>query len=114
MQRLNRRDFLKFAGLSSVGLAVAACAAPGASPAAPAASGASSGSAPAGQGVTITLVESWFGIPQFRESIEPVNQAISKKMQGEGMNVTIQSLLLDDHETKYTALYAAGALYFCL
>ena len=33
MQQLNRRNFLKFAGISSVGLALAACAAPGAAPA---------------------------------------------------------------------------------
>lgn len=107
MQRLNRRDFLKFAGLSGVGIALTACAAPGASQSAPAAGGASS--APGGAGTTITLVESWFGIPQFRESLDPVNQAISKKMQDDGLNVTIQSLLLDDHDAKYTALYAAGA-----
>jgi len=104
MQSLNRRNFLKFAGFSGVGLALAACAAPGSAPA-----GGGAGAAPGAAGLTITLVESWFGVPQFRESIDPVNEAISKKMQDEGLNVTIQSLLLDDHEAKYTALYAAGA-----
>ena len=103
MKQLNRRDFLKFAGVSSVGMALAACAAPGAAPAG------EGGAAPGQQAVTITLVESWFGVPQFRESIDPVTQAISEKMQSEGLNVTIQSLLLDDHATKYPALYAAGS-----
>jgi hypothetical protein len=28
-----------------------------------------------------------------------VTQAISEKMQSEGLNITIQSLLLDDHAT---------------
>jgi putative aldouronate transport system substrate-binding protein len=101
MQRLNRRDFLKLAGVSSVGMALAACAG------APAPS--EGGAAPAQQPVTITLVESWFGIPQFRESIDPVTKAISEKMQSEGLNITLQSLLLDDHATKYPALYAAGS-----
>ena len=103
MQLLNRRNFLKFAGISSVGLALAACAAPGAAPAG------EGGAAPSQQAVTITLVESWFGVPQFRESIDPVTAEITKKMQSEGLNVEIQSLLLDDHATKYTALYAAGS-----
>jgi ABC-type glycerol-3-phosphate transport system substrate-binding protein len=102
MQRLNRRDFLKMAGVSSVGLALAACAAPGA---APAGDSAAPGAAP----VVITLVESWFGVPQFRESIEPVTQAISAKMQSEGLNVELRSLILDQHAEKYTALYAAGS-----
>src|SRR5688572_26681074 len=102
MQQLNRRNFLKLAGVTSVGMALAACAAPGGAPAG------EGGAAPAQQAVTITLVESWFGIPQFRESLDPVTQAISEKMQSEGLNITIQSLLLDDHATKYTALYAAG------
>ncbi len=102
MQRLTRRDFLKAAGLTTVGMAMAACAAPGAAPAA-------GGGAPAQQPVTITMVESWFGVPQFRESIEPVMAEISKKMQSEGLNVEIQSMLLDDHNTKYPALYASGA-----
>jgi hypothetical protein len=104
MKQLNRRDFLKFAGISSVGLALAACAAPGSAPAS-----SEGGAAPAGQPVTITLVESWFGVPQFRESIEPVTAAVSKKMQDEGLNITLQSLVLDDHANKYPALYAAGA-----
>ena len=104
MQRMNRRDFLKAAGFSGVGLALAACAAPGAAPAAD-----TSGASPASEPVVITLVESWFGVPQFRESIEPVTQAISEKMQREGLNIELRSLLLDQHQEKYPALYAAGS-----
>jgi putative aldouronate transport system substrate-binding protein len=104
MQHLNRRDFLKFAGVSSVGLALAACAAPGGAPA-----GGEGGAAPGQQVVTVTLVESWFGVPQYRESIEPVTAAISEKMQSEGLNIELQSLVLDQHEAKYSALYAAGS-----
>ncbi len=101
MQRLTRRDFLKAAGLTTVGMAMAACAAPGA---APAGSG-----APGEQPVMITMVESWFGVPQFRESLDPVMEAISQKMQADGLNVEIRAMLLDDHNTKYPALYASGA-----
>lgn len=102
MQRFSRREFLKAAGVGAVGLTLAACAAPGVAPAQP-------GGVPAQQPVSITLVESWFGVPQFRESIEPITQALSQKMQSEGLNIEISSLLLDQHEAKYTALYAAGA-----
>lgn len=102
MQRMSRRDFLKIAGVSSVGMALAACAG------VPAPGGAG-GSAPGQQPVTITMVESWFGVPQFRESIDPVTAEISKKMQSEGLNVEIRSLLLDQHDAKYPALYASGA-----
>lgn len=104
MQRMNRRDFLKAAGLSTVGLALAACAAPGGAPA-----GEGGDAAPSQQLVTITLVESWFGVPQYRESIEPVTTAISEKMQSEGLNIEIRSLILDQHDSKYPALYAAGS-----
>jgi putative aldouronate transport system substrate-binding protein len=103
MQPLNRRDFLKIAGMSTVGMALAACAAPGVAPAA------DSGAASAGEPVVITLVESWFGVPQYRESIDPVTQAISEKMQSEGLNIELRSLILDQHQEKYPALYAAGS-----
>lgn len=102
MQHMSRRDFLKVVGISSVGLTLAACAGM------PAPSS-DSGGAPGQQAVTITMVESWFGVPQFRESIDPVTAEISKKMQSEGLNVEIRSLLLDQHDTKYPALYASGA-----
>lgn len=102
MQRMTRRDFLKVAGISSAGMALAACTGVPAP-------GGTGESAPGQQPVTITMVESWFGVPQFRESIDPVTAEISKKMQSEGLNVEIRSLLLDQHDTKYPALYASGA-----
>jgi putative aldouronate transport system substrate-binding protein len=101
-----------------VGLLLAACAPPPA--AAPSSSSntaqgdsnaqpaPTSGSVSAGP-VKITFVESWFGVPQFKESIEPITKALSDKAKAEGLDVEFQSLILDDHETKYPALYASGA-----
>jgi len=119
MNKLTRRQVLKVLGVGSTGALVAACApAPpastGAQPAAPKSGAATSAPAPttapaAGAATTITLIESWFGVPQFKESIDPVTKALSDKAQAEGLNVQFQSLLLDDHETKYPALYASGA-----
>ncbi|NLG27779.1 MAG: DUF3502 domain-containing protein [Chloroflexi bacterium] len=40
--------------------------------------------------------------------IEPVNKALSDKMQDEGLNITLRSMVLDDHGTKYPTLYATG------
>src|SRR5262249_38160382 len=105
MKQLTRREMLKLMGVSSVGLALAACAPAGTAPAGNSGNAAAPGKAP----VKITLVESWFGVPQYAESINPVTQAISKKMQDEGLNIELQSLILEDHETKYPALYASGA-----
>ncbi len=107
MQKLTRRELLKFAGFSAAGLALAACTP--AQPGGAAPQGQSQGQAPAKAPIRITMVESWFGIPQFKESIDPITQAISKKMQSEGTNIEIVSLILDEHDTKYPALYAAGA-----
>jgi putative aldouronate transport system substrate-binding protein len=59
--------------------------------------------------VKITFVESWFGIPQFKEVIDPVTKVISEKMQSEGLPVEIESMILEDHQNKYTLLYASGA-----
>jgi putative aldouronate transport system substrate-binding protein len=104
MKQLNRREMLKMMGVTSVGLALAACA-----PAAPGAAPAEGGAAASQETVKITMIESWFGVPQFSESIDPVTQAISKKMQDEGLNIEIQSLILADHNAKYPALYASGS-----
>lgn len=101
MQTVSRRKFMQLAGMTSLGVALAACApAPAAAPAE-----GNAGTEP----ILITLVESWFGVPQFKESLEPITQAISKKMQEEGLNIELQSMILEDHNNKYTALYAAGA-----
>lgn len=127
MKKLSRREVLRVMGIGSAGALLAACAppapaaAPPASAAAPVATTAPAAAveptkepapaaAPAnGAPEKITLVESWFGVPQFKESIDPVTTALSKKAQAEGLNVEFSSLLLDDHETKYPVLYASGA-----
>jgi putative aldouronate transport system substrate-binding protein len=127
MKKLTRREMLKLTGISSVGVVLAACA-PSATPTAEAPKTADATAAPEATKapdatkapeptaapakkplVKITMVESWFGIPQFKESIDPVTTAISKKMQDEGVNIEIESMVLDDHEKKYTVLYASGA-----
>jgi len=59
--------------------------------------------------VTITVVESWFGVPQYQESVDPVMAAISKKMQDDGLNIEIKSMILSDHDAKYPLLFSAGA-----
>jgi putative aldouronate transport system substrate-binding protein len=121
MQKLSRRQLLKVMGIGSAGALLAACAAPAAPPAsAPtAASGDAAGgtteqpaptTAPAaGAPVKLTFIESWFGVPQFKESIDPITKALSEKAKAEGLNAEFTSMLLDDHETKYPALYASGA-----
>lgn len=104
MNRLSRRELLKWMGITGAGMALAACAPAGAPQSAAAGEG-----APDQAPVLITMVESWFGVPQYKESIDPVTQEISRKMQSEGLNVEIQSMILEDHENKYPALYASGA-----
>lgn len=107
MKKLSRRDMLKSMGVASAATLLAACqpaAQPGGQP-----GDAPSGNAPQGEKVVITLVESWFGVPQFKDSIDPVTQAISEKMQSEGLNIELRSMILDDHENKYTVLYSSGA-----
>lgn len=120
MKKISRRQVLKVVGMGSASAVLAACI-PQAPPAAPApavapgtSDAANQQSAPTtapatGAPVKITFIESWFGVPQFKESIDPVTQALSEKAQAEGLNAEFQSLLLDDHETKYPALYASGA-----
>ncbi len=58
----------------------------------------------------ITYVDSaGFGVPQYRESIDPIAKALSEKMQSEGVNLELQVLLLDDPTNEYPLLYASGA-----
>src|SRR5689334_17377455 len=128
MKKLSRREMLRLMGISAAGVGLAACgaAAPSAPTSAPQATSAPAATsapqattAPAateaaqpttapskGAPVKITFVESWFGVPQFKESIDPVTQAISQKAQAEGVNIDLQSMVLDDHANKYTVLYA--------
>ncbi len=58
----------------------------------------------------ITYVDSaGFGVPQYRETIDPIAKALSEKMQSEGVNLELQVLLLDDPTNEYPLLYASGA-----
>ena len=121
MNKISRRTLLKAAGLASTGAILAACqpalstTTTAATTAATQSSGESATKAPQPtqvppkkEVVKITLVESWFGIPQYKESLEPINKAISEKMQSEGLAIEIQSMILDDHTNKYPLLYSSG------
>ena len=58
----------------------------------------------------ITYVDSaGFGVPLYRETIDPIAEALSEKMQAEGVNLELQVLLLDDPRAEYPLLYASGA-----
>jgi hypothetical protein len=62
-----------------------------------------------GSPVKITLIESCFGVPQFKEGIGPITHALLEKAKAEGQNIEFQSMLLDDQQTKQPALYPSGA-----
>jgi putative aldouronate transport system substrate-binding protein len=120
MKTITRRELLRNTVLGAAGALLAGCAQaaptskpqPAAVPQAtqePAKPTAVPPTAAPAKPVKITLVESWFGVPQFKESIDPVNAEISKKMQSEGLNVEIQSMILENHSDKYPLLYASGA-----
>lgn len=124
MKSLNRRQFLKYTSVAAAAAALAACA-PAATPvveptkapeaaveptkAEEKATEAPTAAPAAAEPVKITFVESWFGVPQFADSISPVTTALSKKAQSEGVNVEFESMILDDHANKYAAMYASGA-----
>jgi putative aldouronate transport system substrate-binding protein len=127
MKKLTRREMLKVIGVGSVGVVAVACA-PAAAPAAeptkaveatkapeateapePTKAPEPTAEPPKAQPVKITMVESWFGIPQYAETLDPVTQAISSAMQSAGVNIEITSMILADHEAKYPLLYASGA-----
>jgi putative aldouronate transport system substrate-binding protein len=61
----------------------------------------------------VIFVESWFGVPQYVETIAPITEALSAKAQAEGVNVAFESMILDDHANKYPALFASGADFTC-
>jgi putative aldouronate transport system substrate-binding protein len=120
MKPISRRELLKVLGVTVPAITLAACQT--AEPEAPAVeepaveepaveepAPEATTEPPKGEPVLITIVESWFGLPQFAESLEPVNQAISAKMQEDGVNVAVRSMILDDHANKYAVLYASGA-----
>lgn len=124
MKKLSRRDMLKVVGVTIPAAVLTACAgAATEAPEEPMEEPATEESAaeepiveeeptsapPEAEPVLITMVESWFGMPQFQDVLEPVNEAISAKMQSEGVPVQVRSMILDDHESKYPVLYASGA-----
>lgn len=99
---ITRRQMLKLLGAARAGALLASCKQPAAEPTkAPTATVAQARAATATPApkapVTITYVECWFGIPQFGEVIDPVNQTLSEKMQDEGLDITVRSMVLDDH-----------------
>jgi len=58
----------------------------------------------------ITYVDSaGFGVPLYHETIDPIAEALSEKMQAEGLNLELQVLLLDAPRDEYPLLYASGA-----
>jgi len=133
MNKLSRREMLKLIGLGTVSTVLAACAQatttqppqptvkpteaaqpPAAAtatqkPPEPTATTAPTQTPPPAKVVKITLIESWFGVPQYKESIDPVTKAISAKAQSEGVAIQIESMILENHEQKYPLLYASGA-----
>lgn len=131
MKTLSRRGMLKLIGLTASGSILAACAPATEAPKAadpnaeqPQAAEPTKAEVkaeeptkvpdptkapPPAAPVKITLVESWFGVPQYSETIDPVNQVINDKMKADGVNIEIQSMILDDHAGKYPTLYASGA-----
>jgi putative aldouronate transport system substrate-binding protein len=122
MKKISRREMLKMAGVGSAGLVLAACAPQAATQAtaqatAAATTGPAATSAPAatampattGKAVKITLVESWFSVTQDKAVLDTVNKVISDKMKSEGLNIEIESLVLDDRAAKYPLLYSSGA-----
>lgn len=126
MKRISRRDILKGMGMGSAGLVIAACAPAPAAPPQEAATKAPEESGGKTQAeattppeptkapevkktVKVTLVESWFGVPQYQETLDPVNAAINAALASAGVPVEINSMILAEHESKYPLLYASGA-----
>jgi putative aldouronate transport system substrate-binding protein len=106
--KLSRREMLKLTGLGSAGLILAACAMPTEAPKPTQAPLPTPTSLPK-KPIKVTMVESWFAVPQYKESIDPINKVISEKAQSEGVPIQLESMILEDHATKYPLLYAAGA-----
>ncbi len=64
---------------------------------------------PKAEPIEVKLVECWFGLPQYQDVLDPINDLISEKMQSEGLNIRIKSIVLDDHQNQYPALYSTQA-----
>jgi putative aldouronate transport system substrate-binding protein len=135
MKQISRREMLKMIGVASAGTTLVACA-PAAAPAATAVPAATTApeatkaaeptkaadptKAPEPTAIPtkaaptkVVFVESWFGVPQYADSITPVTKALSAKAQAEGVNVEFESMILDDHANKYAVLYASGVDFTC-
>ena len=121
MKKISRREMLRLMGITAAGAALASCQAP--PPAATEKTAMETEAPPVEkteapeptkapvktEPVRIVMVESWFGVPQMKESLDPVTKVISEKMQSEGLNIMVESMILDDHQNKYPVLYASGA-----
>jgi len=65
--------------------------------------------APEARKVITYLETAGFGVPQYSETIDPIAEALSKKMQAEGLNLEFKVLVLDDPRNEYPMLAAGGA-----
>jgi multiple sugar transport system substrate-binding protein len=103
--RITRRNFLRSAAVSVVGLGIVACA-PAVAPSAPAAeSGSSEGSQPAGDQVTLAFVSQ-----TINEGHITVRDKWSQEFMEANPNVKIdhQTIPADQYQVKIQTLYAAG------
>jgi putative aldouronate transport system substrate-binding protein len=106
MGKISRRDMLKMIGVGAAGTVLAACTPQTtAQPTTPPTTVSTVASKP----VKIVMVESWFSVTQDAAVLNEVNKIISDKMKSEGLNIEIESMVLDDHQTKYPLLYSSGA-----
>jgi putative aldouronate transport system substrate-binding protein len=113
-KNFSRREFLRFAGMTSGAVVLAACSPPvstgeQAPVLATDAPSASTTAPPPPKPVVVTHVESWFGVPQYQDVVDPMNKIISELAQSQGINVEFRSMILDDHQAKYPLLYSSGA-----
>jgi putative aldouronate transport system substrate-binding protein len=108
MTILSRRQMLKVLTAGGAGALLAACAPQGGTQATPAATSGGVATSSANP-VKITLVESWFSVTQDAAILNQANKLVSDKMKAEGLNIDVESLILDDRTTKYPLLYSSGA-----
>ena len=100
MPKISRREMLKLMSLGSAGAILAACSPQAATPTPGAAATSAPATSASGKPVTITLVESWFSVNQDQAILDAANKKVSEKLQADGLNIEIKSLVLDDHATK--------------
>lgn len=98
----SRRSFLKFMGMGTAVVALAACAAPVAAPAGEAAGGAA---APAQAAVKLTVMA-------FGQADQPAFQALADKYMERNSNATVEAVFLPNDENYYATLqtqFAGGS-----